>query len=261
MNELNVKQEVLDRIATLEREHNIKVIYACESGSRAWGFESTNSDYDVRFIYIHNDPDWYLNIERTYLHCQDTLEHMDGDWDLAGWDIAKALWLMRKSNPPLLEWINSPMVYHSYPEILELLQAASKEYFTKERSYKHYLHMAKGNYKEYLKGESVRLKKYLYVIRPILACKWLEKYGKDVPVEFDVLVNEFLEGDLLAAVNGLLKKKKAGKELDSGPRIEVINAFLEVEIPRMGKVADDLEAEEIPIDNINKVFKKIINFF
>ena len=120
--------------------------------------------------------------------------------------------------------------------------------------------MATGNYKEYLKGDSVRLKKYLYVIRPILACKWLEKYHKDVPVLFSLLVNEFLSGDLLDAVNDLLERKMAGEEIDEGPRIEVINTFLEAEIPRMKSVADSLEENVIPIDNINKVFKKIIGF-
>jgi len=255
-----IKAKVLDKLIALEEEHDIEIIYACESGSRAWGFESKNSDYDVRFIYVHNDPDWYLNIERSYLSLDDTIEEMDGDYDLAGWDIAKALWLMRKSNPPLLEWLNSPLVYLSEPKLLELLQTASKEYFTEERSYRHYLHMATGNYKEYLKGDSVRLKKYLYVIRPILACKWLEKYHKDVPVLFSLLVNEFLSGDLLDAVNDLLERKMAGEEIDEGPRIEVINTFLEAEIPRMKSVADSLEENVIPIDNINKVFKKIIGF-
>ena len=105
--EAAVRQEVRRRLDDLEREEAVRVLYACESGSRAWGFASTDSDYDVRFLYVR-PRDWYLSIAAR----RDVIEQPIVDpYDVNGWDLRKALQLFRKSNPPLLEWLGSPIVY------------------------------------------------------------------------------------------------------------------------------------------------------
>src|SRR5688500_1263199 len=92
----------------IEQKKNIEILYACETGSRAWGFPSPDSDYDVRFIYRHN-IDWYLSLSQK----KDTIEFMAGDLDVTGWDLRKCLMLLKKSNAPLIERFQSPMEYYS----------------------------------------------------------------------------------------------------------------------------------------------------
>ena len=102
-----MEQLIHSRLIEIEAKNAIKIVYACESGSRAWGFPSANSDYDVRFIYIR-PVDWYLSIYEK----RDVIEYpIDEQLDISGWDLKKALQLLRKTNPPLLEWLGSPIVY------------------------------------------------------------------------------------------------------------------------------------------------------
>ena len=98
---------ISSRLTEIESENKIKIVYACESGSRAWGFPSANSDFDVRFIYIR-PVEWYLSIDEK----RDVIEHpINEQLDINGWDLKKALQLLRKTNPPLLEWLGSPIIY------------------------------------------------------------------------------------------------------------------------------------------------------
>lgn len=99
--------EIQQELSRLEIQHNIQILYAVESGSRAWGFASVNSDWDVRYIYVHR-PEWYLHIDDKKDNQEEILPN---DIDLAGWELRKALRLFRKSNPPMLEWLDSPIVY------------------------------------------------------------------------------------------------------------------------------------------------------
>ena len=143
----------------IERTEGVRLLYACESGSRAWGFASTDSDYDVRFLYLR-PREWYLSIDVE--RRRDVIERpIDGLLDINGWDLRKALGLFRKSNPPLLEWLHSPIVYLDRHGVAERLRALLEQYYSPTACFHHYYHMAKGNYREYLKGEEVKLKKYL----------------------------------------------------------------------------------------------------
>src|SRR3954468_4332579 len=101
-----MKIEIQNKLKQIEEHYKVKVLYACETGSRAWGFPSPDSDYDVRMIYVH-EPDWYLSLSEG----KDAIEAMDGDLDVTGWDFRKCLRLLWKSNGTLLERIQSPIVY------------------------------------------------------------------------------------------------------------------------------------------------------
>ncbi|WP_339158644.1 nucleotidyltransferase domain-containing protein [Paenibacillus sp. FSL W8-0186] len=229
------RQQILAQLRQIEREEQVRIIYACESGSRAWGFPSKDSDYDVRFIYVR-PVDWYLSI----FEKRDVIERPISDLlDINGWDLKKALNLFRKSNPPLLEWLQSPIVYMEEGSAAEQIRELSALTFSPKACMYHYLHMAEGNYREYLQGERVKIKKYFYVLRPVLACEWIEKYGTMPPIEFTALTDELLpaRSELKAAVDSLLIRKKAGDEMDYEPQIGPINAFLDQKIQYYREVA------------------------
>jgi predicted nucleotidyltransferase len=246
-----IKQEIESRLRQIEQEEEVRIFYACESGSRAWGFPSADSDYDVRFLYI-NKPNWYLSIDQK----RDVIERKISDSiDMSGWDIRKALKLLRKSNPPLLEWLNSPIVYQQSVEIIEKIRQLMPEYYSPKSCLHHYFHMAEGNFREYLKGEIVWVKKYFYVLRPILACKWIEAGYGVVPMEFEKLIQELVDDEeLKLAIEDLVKRKREGQELDREPRIPVISAFIEAELERLGSTSF-LGSAQYDAEKLNEVFR------
>jgi hypothetical protein len=214
----------------VERSRDVRILFACESGSRGWGFESPDSDYDVRFIYVHR-PEWYLSVESH----RDVVEiPVSGLLDINGWELRKSLRLLRKSNPALLEWLSSPIVYREHAPIMRDYRALLPPYYSPIACMHHYLSMAKGNFREYLQSEQVRTKKYLYVLRPVLACRWIEAGRGVVPMQFATLYQAVApeERAVRAAIEDLMAQKKAGFESDRGPRIDVLNGFLAGEIAR-----------------------------
>jgi predicted nucleotidyltransferase len=226
MSEMNIL--IISELERIEREENVRILYACESGSRAWGFASKDSDYDVRFIYIRPE-DWYLSL----LEKRDVIERpISGLLDINGWDLKKALNLFRKSNPPLLEWLQSPIVYKDTGAFAEHIRSLSSLTFSPKSCMYHYLHMARGNYREYLQGEQVKIKKYFYVLRPILACEWIERTNTMPPIQFEQLVDRLVpEGsELRSCIAGLLERKRDGDEMDWEPKIDPVNHYLQQQI-------------------------------
>jgi predicted nucleotidyltransferase len=221
--ETEIIETIQKKLCETEETYNVNIVYAVESGSRAWGFESSDSDYDIRFIYAHN-KNWYLNI----LPKRDVIEHpIAGKFDCSGWDLRKTLFLMNKSNPALFEWLKSPIVYYKDDYFYSVMEQLSKEYFSPISSAYHYLHMANGNYRQFLQGDKIKVKKYFYVLRPILACMWMEKHNESPPMEFEKLLAQITGKELLEEIGKLLEKKKSGMELDMEPKAPVINSFIE----------------------------------
>jgi uncharacterized protein len=219
-----IRGQILTRLRQVERDEAVRILFACESGSRGWGFASPDSDYDVRFVYVRRPHD-YLRIH----DMRDVIEEQAGPvFDVNGWDLRKALQLMAKGNATLLEWLSSPVMYLAdEPFLLRLRQAASQTYQS-ERSFHHYVHMARGNYREYLQGQQVRAKKYLYVLRPVLAAKWVMQRADAPPMAFTELVREMVEEpDVLQEIEKLLTLKRHAGEKDWFDRLPVLNAFLE----------------------------------
>ncbi|RDV24698.1 nucleotidyltransferase domain-containing protein [Alteromonas aestuariivivens] len=245
------------RITAAEQEHNVKILYAVESGSRAWGFASPNSDYDVRFIYAH-PKDWYLtvNVEDK----RDVIEYpIVDEIDINGWDIKKALKLFWKSNPAFIEWLQSPIVYvddgHFAAQAREMMPRVASSY----KGIYHYLHMAKGNYREYLKKDVVPLKKYFYVLRPLLAIIWLERYDKPAPIEFDVLRKLVADNTLLdSAITDLLARKKVSLEKEYASAVPVINDFIESELKRHESYAANTTERDANFDELNILFQSVL---
>lgn len=246
-----MKKTILSRLKHIEEENAVKIVYACESGSRAWGFPSADSDFDVRFLYLH-PRDWYLSIQKQ----RDVIEYeVNEQLDINGWDLKKALMLFYKSNPPLMEWLGSPIIYLDPYSIAGKLRQLAQEYYSVISSSYHYLHMAQGNFRQYLKGDTVWVKKYFYVLRPVLAVLWLEQGLGVVPTEFDVLVNQMVTDPLLKKeINALIESKRAGAELDHGPRIDSISEFIEKEMERYKNYTVEYAKPNTPIDKLNGLF-------
>ena len=201
-----MKTLIQAQIKELELRHNIRILFAIESGSRAWGFPSPDSDYDVRFIYAQ-PLDWYLTIQDK----KDTLDFpINGELDIGGWDIKKAMLLLKKSNAPLLEWMQSPIIYKVEPGFSDALKALCGDFYSPKAVMHHYLSMAK-KHKTLIEesGDKVRLKTYFYALRAALAGNWILHHDTVPPIEFSKLLylvednavrNQILE---LIAVKGV----------------------------------------------------------
>lgn len=217
-----MREKILNKLNEIEQREKVKILLAVESGSRAWGFASPDSDYDVRFIYVR-PRDAYLRLEKQ----RDVIElPIEGELDINGWDLDKTLRLLRASNPTLFEWFSSPIVYRETAFAQEF-RSIMQRYFSSKRGLSHYLSMASSNYREYLKGDTVKAKKYFYVLRPVLACRWILDKGTPPPMLFSELVDAELDPALVPDVDWLLDLKMNAPEIKTIPRIESINRYLD----------------------------------
>lgn len=230
--EPHMRAQVLEALQRIEATHNVTVLFACESGSRGWGFASPDSDYDVRFIYVNRLP-WYLTVAPG----RDVIElPISGDLDVNGWDLRKALGLMRESNPTLLEWLGSPIVYREEADTMAQFRALAAQVFSNAKGWHHYASMAKKNFREHLQADEVRYKKYLYVLRPLLAARWIRTQPGVPPMRFAELAERTLDAArdaaLVAEINALLEVKMRAGEAATSPRWPGIHAFIEAELAR-----------------------------
>ena len=224
-----MRERVLQQLKAVEQRDNVRVLYACESGSRGWGFASPDSDYDVRFLYVH-PPEWYLRVEAP----RDVIElPIDDELDVCGWEWRKALGLLKGANPTLIEWLDSPIVYQQDEATIDALKALVPKWFSPLRARWHYYSMARKNFRGYLQGGEVRLKKYFYVLRPLLAVRWVEA-GKGVPpMRFaDLLAGSELDASLHQEIDDLLERKQRAGEAMYGPRRPLLHAFILAELAR-----------------------------
>lgn len=246
--------EIKKELSRIEFESDIKILLAVESGSRAWGFASTDSDWDVRYVYVH-PVNWYLRIDQ-YKDSQG--EILPNDIDLAGWELRKALGLFRKSNPPMLEWLRSPIVYLEQFSTANQLRGLSEKFFNPRSCMYHYLSMAKGNFNEFLKDrELIRIKKYFYVLRPVLACDWIRARNTMPPMEFDQLVDsQVSDPRIRKEIDNLLVRKMAGEELKEEPKIDVLNEMLAEKIAFYTKHVGEVDAIDRPqTETLDELFR------
>lgn len=248
-----MREKIIKELKKIEEQEQVKIILAVESGSRAWGFASKDSDYDVRFIYVRKMED-YLKLEKV----RDVIEwHLDDELDINGWDIKKMLQLLHNSNPTVFEWFSSPIVYLKRDEA-NIIQEIMPEYFSVKNGLYHYCNTAESNYREYLKTDDVRIKKYFYVLRPLLAAKWILDKKTAPPILFDDLVKAVADKELVPEIEKLLILKKNSSELGIGPKIKVFNDYFDNELPRLKEIAREYKEKETDIEKLNKIFLEII---
>ena len=247
---IQMREKIQEQLRRIEEAENIKILFAVESGSRAWGFASPDSDYDVRFIYIRRLED-YLRLNTI----RDVIElPIDDALDINGWDLQKTLRLLHKSNPTLFEWFSSPIVYQK-TEFADKFRDLMMHYFSSKKTMYHYVSMAEGNYREYLKGDLIRAKKYFYVLRPVLACQWILDWGTPPPMLFSELLKAELPVELIDVVNQLLELKMNSPEVKLIKRISEINEYLDESIPRIKRAVRLLEDSLTPDWNeLNQLF-------
>ncbi len=244
-----MRDVIVNKLGEIEKENNIKILYAVESGSRGWGFASQDSDYDVRFIYAHT-ADWYLSIEDK----KDFIEvPINSLLDINGWDIRKALLHYKKSNPTLLEWLSSPIIYRENYCTVQRLRELLPDYFSSVPTIYHYLHIARRKFEDVMSTDQVKIKKYFYILRPILACMWIEKKNTMPPMEFSKLMAELqLEDILVDEIYKLLDKKTSGLEIDIEPKSQIIIDFLGSRIKHyeqyLKTVRKDKKSENEPLN-------------
>ncbi len=231
-----MEQTIIRKLREIEQNEHVRILLAVESGSRAWGFPSSDTDYDVRFIYIRQKED-YLRLEKT----RDVIElPLDDVLDINGWDLQKTLRLFHKSNPTLFEWFSSPIVYMETP-FAETFRSMMGNFFSVKRSLYHYIHMAEKNRREYLEGEMVKVKKYFYVLRPVLACRWILEKKTPPPMLFSELMKAELPDSLQEEVDKLLKLKQHSPEVKMIEKVDKINVYLKNSIE---DIRDDLKTLE-----------------
>ena len=249
--------ELLHRMQLAEQERQVRIVYAIESGSRAWGFHSPDSDYDCRFIYVR-EPEWYLSINVE--HRRDVIEYpIVDEMDINGWDLRKALKLLAKSNPSIVEWLHSPILYRQSGGFADLVRQWLAEHYSVARGIYHYRSSAQSNYQQFLRGDQVKLKKYLYVLRPLLAVRWLEQYQQIAPIEFGLLRSVLDDQAVQAAIDQLLEIKRHSSEAEMCAPIPVLQAWIGAELERLQDFrGSDGQSDADCWPSLNRLFLQLL---
>lgn len=250
----DIRSEILDKLEEIEKEENVEVLYAVESGSRAWGVESPDSDYDVRFVYVRPKEE-YLKLKES----KDVIEwQLDEVLDINGWDLKKTLVQFHKGNATLFEWGNSPVVY-KVTEKWEKIYKVAKEYFSSKVALHHYYGTANNTFKQYLQGEEVKYKKYIYALRPLLACKYIEENSKIPPVRFEELLKLPILQEVLKEIEKMLEIKGKCDEKALSPRLPVIHNYIEGELIRYEQILKNKDDDRIDSwESLEKIFLDIL---
>ncbi|WP_445487254.1 nucleotidyltransferase domain-containing protein [Niallia sp. 03133] len=255
-----MKEDIMQYLDHIEKEYQVKVLYACESGSRSWGFPSINSDYDVRFIYIHQ-KEWYLTLDKN----KDVIEFpIEGNLDINGWELTKALRLFRQSNPTLLEWLQSNTVYEQSDFFKSNLKEMIQMTFNPRGCFYHYFTMANNLFKNSFQKEEIKIKEYFYVLRAILACSWIERYATMPSNDFHFLVEELIsENFVKKEIKKLLQKKMQGDESQNEPQVAIIQEYIQTELVRLGIRSSSIPSRQLKERDLtlylDELFRETLN--
>lgn len=248
-----MKKIIQASLAELASEKDIRMLYACESGSRAWGFASPDSDYDVRFIYV-KPIEKYLSLQ----FGSDSINRMlDHELDFAGWELRKLLSLLKKSNASPFEWLQSPVLYHEEGAFVAELKQLSKLYFSPRACAHHYYGIAHNSLKTGLVGDSFKLKKYFYVLRPMLCALWICTYKEVPPLIFEQLFPLLdKKPHVLKLIKELLIQKKAANETALFERDPVLDAFITDTMAFIQEATMDLPVQKGDVKHLDVFFRK-----
>jgi predicted nucleotidyltransferase len=225
-----MRAAITKRLAQIEMEEDVRILLAVESGSRAWGFHSPDSDYDVRFIY-GRPLEWHYRLGKK----RDVIERpIDDELDLSGWELSKALTLTIGSNAVIAEWLQSPIVYQSNPDAVEALTDFARAALDRKAVTWHYVNLAQRQIDRLRDPEgNIRIKRYFYVLRPILALRWMRLTNQPMPpMDMDALrLGSELDGGTSAALDQLTEQKMAAKEKGTVPHVsEVLESLVAKEM-------------------------------
>jgi predicted nucleotidyltransferase len=247
-----MESEILRRLEEIEATHQVRVVYACEAGSRAWGFPSRDSDHEVRFLYVH-PVTWYLSIEDGRDVIEEPAYH---PIDLSGWDLKKALQLFHKSNVPLLEWLDSPSVYRDHLGVAQRLRDLAPTHCALRTCLYHYVNLSQREYRESIKSDPVSMERLLYIARPLLAARWIEAGLGIAPTRFTTLVERLVESPAVRAdITTLLEAKRQNVEEDPVPDVPHLWEYIEREISRFDRSSVESGQASPPIAPLDELFR------
>jgi predicted nucleotidyltransferase len=247
-------RKIIDaQLEELERKHDIRILYACESGSRGWGFASRDSDYDVRFVYVHRLA-WYLQVRREAASREDVIiQPVNGELDINGWELNKALSLFKGGNSTYVEWMDSPVCYRNNPSFTPRMRKLIKGLHQPRHAYYHYLRMTQKNFKVFEESPRPTAKQFLYALRPVLSVKWVELALGPVPMRFEVICSRILKSRThLSAVDRLLEAKRQADEKDPGTPHPVLVSYVRNELLRLkhSTFEDHRSPDFSPLDDL-----------
>ncbi len=251
---MNYREQIEEKLDEIEAKEQVKILHAVESGSRSWGFASPDSDYDVRFVYMRDLP-YYLGLQekKDFINWE-----LNETLDISGWDLSRVLQYLHKSNATVFEWANSPVVYRS-TKMWDEVKALMGEYFSCKSCMYHYYGTARKNNEAFLQEEQVKYKKYFYVLRPLMACKWIEQKKTPPPMLFSELLDAVLEEELQPQMQSLLKQKAQMMEAEKGARLEPLHDYIEQNLKRYQMLASQLADDRNPDwTRLNQLFYTLI---
>lgn len=252
-----MEEKINKYLSDLEKQKGIKILHACETGSRAWGFPSPDSDFDVRIIYKH-DKNWYLGLTEE----KDTIEYFleNNEIDISGWDLRKSLRLLAKSNPPLLERIQSPIIYKVDIEFLSGINSVAKKNYSRIATIYHYLSMAKKAFEEVRYSEEYKLKKFFYALRASTACLWILEKEEIPPIEFVKMFNGLdLPENIKTQIGELIAIKSTISEAYLHRGEDILIEFMKTCIERAENESQSLPASKGKMNDLNEFFLKMLN--
>lgn len=249
-------EAVLAVLRAAEEARVVRVLFAAESGSRAWGFASPDSDWDVRAIYVH-PRDWYLRIAEKPA---DTFEAMrPGDIDLSAWELRKALRLFAKSNVPLLEWLGSPIVYLDRDNFGDRLRALVPRFFDPRGAAWHHLAMQRSALADLAPDGTIRIKKLCYALRSALSVRWIVARASMPPVPFpELFAASDLDPDAREAINDILAAKRDASERDRTTLPSILSALF-AENEAIVPVAASLKKGNSNVEVLDELLQLILS--
>jgi len=248
-----MQQLIIDKLAAVEKEHGIRILYACESGSRGWEFPSPDSDYDVRFIYVRPYR-YYLSVmDREY----DLNFAISGDLDMYGWDLRKVLQLMRKSNTTPFEWLQSPIVYGQLPGFRDELWSLCQSYFGQISNIHHYLGIARGAMESIDNGNEIKIKKLFYILRPLLAAKWCLEKQSIAPMTIGPLMTLLPDG-IKKQVHDLIGLKATAPEGFIITISDELRSYIDQEFARISEASTHVKRDQFTADALDAFFVNTI---
>jgi predicted nucleotidyltransferase len=249
---MEITESIKKRLIEISNEQNITILYACESGSRAWGFESPDSDYDIRFIYKRPVKDYF-----TLKDVADTLEFpIQDNLDFSGWDLKKFLLHLNKSNGVMFEWLQSPIIYLDNNGFEKKYSEIMVNCFDPRSTINHYLGLTKRTLLDFGDAEQVKIKKYFYILRPLLAALWIKEKGAIPPMQFEQLLTGLqLPKEMLKTIADLKQSKMLAAETDKIPRIKTLEHFVNTAIQSCESALPVSTRNVHSVDMINSIYQ------
>lgn len=252
-----MRNKIIYRLKKIEKKHNIKILFAAEGGSRAYGLNDDNSDWDVRFIYVHK-LQWYLDIRDN----KNTIEFIDNSFDFSGWELSKAIKLIAKGNTQIYEWLNSPITYIKNPDFSYSFKELANANFNKQAAIKYYLALTDKFYNPFIKNKTyVDYNMYLKAIRPLLSGLYVQKKGRMPPTEISATLDLLKPYGAYEPIVSMLEAKRNDIAFKYNASQDSVNQFIEETMCFLDMYLLDLKNPAIQLDVLNDfLYKQIMEY-